>query len=359
MKRFLGILLSVAILMCFMAPAMAEKEVGWNNVNAEGYQYPDYSGQTLSFMWWGSDTRAKMTEEVIHLWEEKTGAKVEFEYYDGTQKKYMPAASSKEKLNSLATGQFYHIVGTLNKKDNTLNVWVNGQNVISKANFKAEAPDVMGFPKIGSTPQQKGMWFCLGGDPGNYVNGYTDGKPTYSTTAQPDACENSCKTTWVYAKIYDHALTATEATSLYTADVKAFTEPAQPGESTHNLLLDTRFGESSNGADASAFKAALTSKNAVATAYNSKFGRFEGQFSDKTNTTALQRDYVADPAFTSMLNTTYSLEVYMKATDNTWTNIPSFKRGPTWLCLPICGGTSAIYLIYQIYEEFRAFGGKR
>lgn len=253
---------------------------------------------------------------------DKLGLK--FEYYDGTQKKYLPAAISKEKLNSLATGQFYHIVATLNKKENTLNVWVNGQNVISKTHFKTDPSDVMGFPNIGQTVKEKGMWFCLGGDPTQYITGGKNGHYEYCSINEPRACENSCKTTWVYAKIYDHALTATEATSLYTADVKAFTEPAQPGESTHNILLDTRFGESSNGADASAFKAALTSKNAVATAYNSKFGRFEGQFSDKTNTTALQRDYVADPAFTSMLNTTYSLEVYMKATDNTWTNIPSW-----------------------------------
>ncbi len=40
----------------------------------------------------------------------------------------------------------------------------------------------------------------------------------------------------------------------------------------------------------------------------------------------------------------------------TWVNIPKFKRGPTWLCLPICGITSAIYLLYQIYDEIKNFG---
>ena len=35
----------------------------------------------------------------------------------------------------------------------------------------------------------------------------------------------------------------------------------------------------------------------------------------------------------------------------TWVNIPSMKRGPTWLCLPVCGLTSALYLIGQIVEE--------
>ena len=34
-----------------------------------------------------------------------------------------------------------------------------------------------------------------------------------------------------------------------------------------------------------------------------------------------------------------------------WINIPSMKRGPTWLCIPICGATSAIYLLYGISEQ--------
>lgn len=34
-----------------------------------------------------------------------------------------------------------------------------------------------------------------------------------------------------------------------------------------------------------------------------------------------------------------------------WVNIPSFKRGPTWLCIPVCGATSALYLIGQIIES--------
>ena len=40
-----------------------------------------------------------------------------------------------------------------------------------------------------------------------------------------------------------------------------------------------------------------------------------------------------------------------KVTRQFWVNIPSFKRGPTWLCLPLCGVTSAIYLVYQIIDD--------
>ncbi|MDO5407935.1 MAG: TRAP transporter small permease subunit [Eubacteriales bacterium] len=47
----------------------------------------------------------------------------------------------------------------------------------------------------------------------------------------------------------------------------------------------------------------------------------------------------------------YGIQTTKKFWNYTWVNIPSFKRGPTWLCLPICGVTSAIYLIELIIEE--------
>lgn len=100
MKKSIVLLLIAALLCTLFVPAMAEEKAeGWNNVNAEGYVFPDYSGQTLSIMWWGSDTRARMTEEVIHLWEEKTGAKVEFENYDGGG--YWTVFQSKMAANDL------------------------------------------------------------------------------------------------------------------------------------------------------------------------------------------------------------------------------------------------------------------
>lgn len=47
----------------------------------------------------------------------------------------------------------------------------------------------------------------------------------------------------------------------------------------------------------------------------------------------------------------YGIQTTKKFWNYTWVNIPSFKRGPTWLCLPLCGITSAIYLIELIREE--------
>ena len=84
MKRII-IALLLAALVAMAIPSLAEeKAAGWNNVNAEGYVYPDYTGKTMSFMWWGSDTRANITIQVIEMYEELTGLKIEYEYYDGT-----------------------------------------------------------------------------------------------------------------------------------------------------------------------------------------------------------------------------------------------------------------------------------
>ncbi len=47
----------------------------------------------------------------------------------------------------------------------------------------------------------------------------------------------------------------------------------------------------------------------------------------------------------------YGIAVTKQFWNYTWNNIPSFKRGPTWICLPLCGATSCIYLVAQIVEE--------
>ena len=62
----------------------------------------------------------------------------------------------------------------------------------------------------------------------------------------------------------------------------------------------------------------------------------------------------------SVLMLVYGIQITKQFWNYTWTNIPSFKRGPTWMCLPICGGTASIYLVYQIYEEIMKLvhGGK-
>ena len=64
--------------------AAAEEGSAANDVNDPNYEWPDYSGETLSFMWWGSDTRHQKTIEVIEMYEELTGLDIEYEYADGS-----------------------------------------------------------------------------------------------------------------------------------------------------------------------------------------------------------------------------------------------------------------------------------
>lgn len=52
----------------------------------------------------------------------------------------------------------------------------------------------------------------------------------------------------------------------------------------------------------------------------------------------------------------YGIAVTKQFWNYTWNNIPSFKRGPTWMCLPICGATSCIYLIEEIIDLLLALG---
>ncbi|MDY3919676.1 MAG: extracellular solute-binding protein [Candidatus Limivivens sp.] len=83
MKKKLFVLVMAAAMMSTAAiPAMAE-EAAVTNVNDPNYEWPDYSGETLSFMWWGSDTRHQKTIEVIEMYEKLTGIDIEYEYADG------------------------------------------------------------------------------------------------------------------------------------------------------------------------------------------------------------------------------------------------------------------------------------
>lgn len=58
--------------------------------------------------------------------------------------------------------------------------------------------------------------------------------------------------------------------------------------------------------------------------------------------------------FFAVLMVYYGLQVTKQFWNYKWINIPEFKRGPTWLCLPLCGFTSSIYLLALIAEDVKA-----
>ncbi len=62
----------------------------------------------------------------------------------------------------------------------------------------------------------------------------------------------------------------------------------------------------------------------------------------------------------SLLMFYYGCKITKQFWNYRWVSLPDFKRGPTWLCIPVCGATSSLYLIGQIVEDVKALmnGGK-
>ena len=52
-----------------------------------------------------------------------------------------------------------------------------------------------------------------------------------------------------------------------------------------------------------------------------------------------------------MLMTYYGIRLTKQFWNYTWVNIPKFKRGITWICVPIAGITSSIYLLDSIVAD--------
>jgi len=51
----------------------------------------------------------------------------------------------------------------------------------------------------------------------------------------------------------------------------------------------------------------------------------------------------------------YGVRIAKQFWNYRWVAIPSFKRGPVWLCLPIAGGTMAIYALSQVVTDLAGF----
>ncbi|MDF2614455.1 MAG: C4-dicarboxylate transporter permease [Clostridia bacterium] len=55
----------------------------------------------------------------------------------------------------------------------------------------------------------------------------------------------------------------------------------------------------------------------------------------------------------AVLMVQYGVQVTKQFWNYKWISIPSLTRGITWMCLPICGVTSFIYLIQLMIEDFK------
>jgi lysophospholipase L1-like esterase len=108
----------------------------------------------------------------------------------------------------LIPGKFYHLVVTMDRTSHVIRYFVNGQLVRTGTRAATDMP----LPKCGSVKGHQGMWICLGGDA-------TSGTCT-------SGAENSSACSFVFARIYNGALTEKAALNLYDEEVRKFTESA-------------------------------------------------------------------------------------------------------------------------------------
>ncbi|MBO4551433.1 MAG: hypothetical protein J5733_11945, partial [Bacteroidaceae bacterium] len=106
---------------------------------------------------------------------------------------------------SLAIGRYYHLVVTMDRMSHVIRYYVNGELVRTGTRAATDMP----LPKCGTVKGHEGLWICLGGD---------------VTSGDCNAgAENSSACSFVFARIYDGALSETAALNLYNSDVKKFT----------------------------------------------------------------------------------------------------------------------------------------
>ena len=231
------------------------------------------------------------------------------------------------------TGKFYHIVLTLNKSKKKVVLYVNGSK---HSEYTLTKKNAFKYPGIGTTTRSKDMWFNLGGDPASvYTTIYyndKDGKTinkTYSvstSTTEPNLCENAARTSWVFAKIYGEDLSEAQALSLYTDDVKYYTEPTCPNK--NDIMLDAVFGDAGAYADHSAYttdteyskgipvlgvyRYGTEATQTITTKWNSTLKRYE-MVSPGTDKKYLIRRFMYDPSWQYQMSDGFSYEVYCKA----------------------------------------------
>ena len=189
----------------------------------------------------------------------------------------------------LIPGKFYHLVLTMDRLSHVVRYFVNGKLVCTGTRAATD----MVMPVCGTPKGRKNMWICLGGD-------VTSG--TFSGGA-----ENSSACSFVFARIYDGALSQKAALALYNDSVKQFTEP----HASHGteLLLDCAFTPSGAVNRAPSFRGRpVEMEGEVPIAYNADLNLYEAQFS--RNRSQFFKYAMGDsPAIMDQLADAYSVEI--------------------------------------------------
>lgn len=190
-------------------------------------------------------------------------------------------------------GKFYHVVLTMDRTSHVIRYFVNGKLV----HTGTRCGTAMMLPKCGTTVGKRGMWICLGGD--------------CSSGSFSSGCENSAASTFVFARIYDGALTEAAAKALYTPYVKQFTEPVPAA--SDDLVMDCQF--TANGAvnHAMNFQSSpIEMVGEVPILWNESIQMYEAQF-QKDRSTFFKYMLGNSPAAMNLISDAYTIEVYCQA----------------------------------------------
>lgn len=218
--------------------------------------------------------------------------------------KYRSSAKDFTGDSIMVPGKFYHVVMTMDRTSHVMRYFVNGNLVHTSTRCGTD----MLMPKRGTTAGKTGMWICLGGD--------------CTSNSSLNNCESSSASTFVFARIYDGALTEAAAKALYTPYVRQFTEPV-PAISD-DMVLDCEFTADSAVNHALNFQSnPIEMVGEVPLQWNEELKTYEAQF--QGDRTKFFKYMLGNrPAAMNLLSDAYTIELYCQ-TDNT---APSSQMRP-------------------------------
>ena len=195
----------------------------------------------------------------------------------------------------LIAGKFYHLVVTMDRTSHIMRYFINGKLACTGTRAGSD----MKMPQCGSSKGHKNMWICLGGDA-------TGGVYSSSTLG----AENSSACTFVFARIYDGALSQNAAIGLYNDNVKRFTEPKTLQGS--ELLLDMQLTPDSIINFAPSFRnKPVVMMGDIPVNYNVNVNQYEAQFNGVRS--QFFKYFLGDnPSIMNQLADAYSVEVFCK-----------------------------------------------
>lgn len=210
--------------------------------------------------------------------------------HEGGNKSYIKCLSGD---SIMVTGKFYHMVVTMDRASHVMRYFLNGQLIHTSTRCGAD----MKMPKCGSTIGKKGMWICLGGDT--------------NTSTFRSACKDGAASTFVFARIYNGALTQKSAKALYNDYVRKFTEPKEP--LTAGIIMDCQFNQYGAKNHSQLYGAQpIEMVGNVPTSYNSTLGLYEAEFQGERSS-FFKFNMGANAGLMNAISDSYSVEVLCRA----------------------------------------------